>query len=153
MPYSPERGWPSFLTTSFKSVCYGFGTDIAFLQIVMKFLVVDDDRYIADLVSSVLKKNEVEVTSHFNVGDALRNLMDEEFDGIIVDLHMPGMDGFSAISLAREIRPHINVGLMTADKTPGLKEKSMTVGADFFLEKPLDIDNLWETIKKTLRRP
>lgn len=119
----------------------------------MKVLVIDDDQYMAKLVASILSKNEVEVRSHFNVGDALRNLMEEEFDAVIVDLHMPGMDGFSAITIAKEIRPQINVGLMTADTRPGLKEKSMSVGADFFLEKPKDIDNMWEIIQRKMRRP
>lgn len=118
----------------------------------MKFLIVDDDLYMADLVASILRKNDVEVKSHLNMGDALRNLMEEEFDGIIMDLHMPGIDGFKAIPLAKGIRPGINVGLMTSDMSPGVRERTLVLGADFFVQKSEDIANLWEIVKKQMRR-
>ena len=122
------------------------------LYTAMKFMIVDDDQYIISLVAAILKKNRVEVVSHSNVCDALRNLMDEEFDGLIIDFHLPGMDGLSAIPLAKDIRPGITVGMMTGDTSPAAKTKAMTGGADFFIQKPADFKNLWEMVTRGLRK-
>ncbi len=118
----------------------------------MKFMIVDDDQYIVSLVAAILKKNKVEVVSHSNVCDALRNLMDEEFDGLIIDFHLPGMDGLSAIPLAKDIRPGISIGMMTGDTSPAAKTKAFIGGADFFIQKPGDLKNLWELVRRGLRK-
>lgn len=118
----------------------------------MKMMIVDDDQYITNLVAYILKRNNVEVVSHSNVGDALRNLIAEDFDGIIIDLHLPGIDGLTAIPLAKEIRPGINAGLMTADTSSGIRKKALDSGADFFLQKPVDILRLWDVIKDGVKK-
>jgi DNA-binding response OmpR family regulator len=118
----------------------------------MRFLIVDDDRYMMTLVASILKKHKVEVVSHSNIGDALRNLIEEDFDGVLLDLHLPGMDGLSAIPLARQIRPEINIGLMTGDTSPEARARALTGGADFFFQKPADLNNLWEVIRGCKRK-
>jgi len=116
----------------------------------MKMLIVDDDQYIVTLVAAIMKKNKAEFVSHNNVGDALRNLMEEEFDAMLIDLHMPGIDGLTAIPLAKEIRPGINVGMMTGDTNPEVKARALIVGADYFVQKPEDIKNLWELLKNSI---
>lgn len=118
----------------------------------MRFLIVDDDRYMMTLVSSILKKHKVEVVSHSNIGDALRNLIEEDFDGVLFDLHLPGMDGLTAIPLARRIRPEINIGLMTGDTSPEVRSRALSGGADFFFQKPGDLGNLWEVVKGCKRK-
>lgn len=114
----------------------------------MRFLVVDDDRYMMTLVSSILRKHKVEVVSHSNIGDALRNLIEENFDGVLFDLHLPGMDGLAAIPLARQIRPDINIALMTGDTSPEARVQALSGGADFFFQKPGDLNNLWEVVER-----
>jgi DNA-binding NtrC family response regulator len=118
----------------------------------MKMMIVDDDQYIVNLVEMILKKNKAKVVSYNNVGDALRNLMEEEFDTLIIDLHMPGIDGLSAIHMAKEIRPGISVGMMTGDTSPGIRTRALIGGADFFIQKPEDLKNLWELLKNSLSK-
>jgi DNA-binding response OmpR family regulator len=118
----------------------------------MRFLIVDDDRYMITLVASILRKHKVEVVSHSNIGDALRNLIQEDFDGVLLDLHLPGMDGLAAIPLARQIRPDINIGLMTGDTSPEVRSQALSCGADFFFQKPVDLNNLWEVVKCCKRK-
>lgn len=104
------------------------------------------------LVASILKKHKVEVVSHSNIGDALRNLIEEDFDGVLMDLHLPGMDGLAAIHLARQIRPFINIGLMTGDTSPDVRARALSNGADFFFQKPGDLDNIWEAVRGCKRK-
>lgn len=118
----------------------------------MKMMIVDDDQYIVTLVAAILKKNKAEVVSHNNVGDALRNLMEEEFDALLIDMHMPGIDGLAAIPMAKEIRPGINVGMMTGDTDPEVKTRALIVGADFFIQKQKDLNNLWEVFRKSISK-
>lgn len=118
----------------------------------MKMMIVDDDQYIVTLVAAILKKNRAEVVSHNNVGDALRNLMEEEFDALLIDMHMPGIDGLAAIPMAKEIRPGINVGMMSGDTSPEIKTKAMIVGADYFIQKQEDLKNLWEVLRKSMSK-
>lgn len=115
-------------------------------------MIVDDDQYILSLIMAILKKNRVHVVSHNNVGDALRNLMKEDFDTMIIDLHMPGIDGISAIPMAKEIRPGIHVGMMTGDTTPEIKTKALLGGANFFIRKPDDIKDIWRLLKNSMRK-
>lgn len=121
-------------------------------HVSMRFLIVDDDRYMITLVASILRKHKVEVVSHSNIGDALRNLIQEDFDGVLLDLHLPGMDGLAAIPLARQIRPDINIGLMTGDTSPEVRSQALSCGADFFFQKPVDLNNLWEVVKGCKRK-
>lgn len=118
----------------------------------MRFLIVDDDRYMMTLVASILRKYKVEVVSHSNIGDALRNLIEEDFDGVLLDLHLPGMDGIAAIPLARQIRPEINIGLMTGDTSPEARSRALSCGADFFFQKPAELNNLWEVVHGCKRK-
>lgn len=118
----------------------------------MKMMIVDDDQYIVTLVAAILKKNKAEVVSHNNVGDALRNLMEEDFDAMLIDLHMPGIDGLAAIPLAKKIRPGINAGMMTGDTSPEVKTRALIVGADFFIQKQEDLNNLWEVLRNSMRK-
>ena len=112
----------------------------------MRFLIVDDDQYMRELVGSILRKNNGEVVAHANLGDGLRHLMNEEFDIVIFDIHLPGMNGLSAIPIAREICPDICIGVMTSDSDPATRAKALEDGADFFLQKPDDIINVWDVI-------
>ncbi|MEE9614735.1 MAG: response regulator [Thermodesulfobacteriota bacterium] len=118
----------------------------------MKLLIVDDDQYIINLITTIAGKHGAEVTSYTNVADALRKLMEEEFDTVLVDLHLPGMDGLSAIPLVRELDPDINIGLMTSDTRPDVKARVLTGGADFFLQKPDDIMKLWDVLQRCARK-
>ena len=57
----------------------------------MKLMIVDDDSYIADVIAAFLKNKACEVVIYSAMSDGLRHLVKEKFDGIILDLHMPGM--------------------------------------------------------------
>ncbi len=112
----------------------------------MRFIIIDDDKYMSELISTILRKNGSQTTTHTNIGEGLRHMMNEDFDIAIFDIHLPGMDGLSAIPMAKEINPNICVGVMTGDLNPETREKALNQGADFFLQKPDDILNVWSIL-------
>lgn len=113
----------------------------------MRFMIIDDDMYMADVISAFLKKKSYEVVVHSTVSDGLRHIMENEFDGIILDLHMPGMGAMEAVPIIKEIKPDLCVGIVTSDTSASAKYSALKAGADFFLEKPKDIPNILNAIE------
>lgn len=114
----------------------------------MKILVVDDDKYMLDLVGSILKKHDMDVVSRSNVGDAIRELAGGGFDCVLLDLHMPGMDAFSAIPVIKNISPSVDIGVMTGDTDPKWSVLAAQKGADFFLWKQFDAANILKFVER-----
>src|SRR3990170_1790414 len=114
----------------------------------MKILVVDDDKYMLDLVASILKKHDMDVVSRSNVGDAIRDLAGGGFDCVMLDLHMPGMDAFSAIPIIKDLSPSVNIGVMTGDTDPMWGVLAAQKGADFFLRKQFDVINISKLVER-----
>lgn len=116
-----------------------------------KILIVDDDNNIAELVSLYLTKECFE-TMIVNDGEsALEALKDFDPNLILLDLMLPGIDGYQ---VCREVRTSSNVPIImlsakgeTFDKVLGLE-----LGADDYMEKPFDSKELVARVKAVLRR-
>ncbi|WP_409344344.1 HD domain-containing phosphohydrolase [Paenibacillus sp. MBLB4367] len=118
-----------------------------------KFLIVDDQEYNISLLQRMLGRSGF--TNLHTTTDPLRlsGLFQEiEPDIVLLDLHMPGMDGFAALRLLKELIAEGNylpVLVLTADVTQEAKQRALQEGANDFLTKPFDktevilrIDNL-----------
>lgn len=117
----------------------------------MKFLITDDDYYMSRLIGAYLKKdNSSRVVAYSHLSDGIRHMMEERFDCVVLDLHMPGMSGLDAIPVIREITPDVIVGIVSSDASA--KEKAIESGADFFLKKPDEIAGINELVKDIYRK-
>lgn len=74
-----------------------------------------------------------------------------ELDLILMDIHMPGMDGYTAADLIREIDPKVPVVAMTADAVSGVGEACQSHGMSCYVSKPFEPDELIETILDVLK--
>jgi YesN/AraC family two-component response regulator len=82
-------------------------------------------------------------------GESALNLINEdEPDVMIVDLKMPGIDGLEVLRKVKETRPEIEVIVLTGQCHEEDRELCMQLGALAYLQKPLDINELSEIIKK-----
>lgn len=113
----------------------------------MKIMVVDDDSYMADLISIYLKRNSCDVIIYSGMSDGLRHMMEEKVDAVIIDLHMPGMNAVEAVPIIREINPNAVVGIVSSDTSAGVKGAALKAGADFFLQKCNGIPDIMDAIK------
>ncbi len=116
-----------------------------------KILVVDDEKEITDLITLYLQSDDYTVYSFYDPIEACRLAETMEFDLAILDVMMPGMDGFK---LCQKIREHHNypIIMLTAKEAETDKITGLTLGADDYMTKPFRPLELIARVKAQLRR-
>lgn len=117
----------------------------------MQVLVVDDDTNIQQLVSIHLKREGYQVVQASNAEEALQLLEAAAFDLAIVDVMMPGMDGFELTKILSDDF-NIPVILLTAKGQLDDKERGFLSGSEDYIVKPFEVKELLFRIKVVLRR-
>lgn len=123
----------------------------------LRILIVDDDGVVATRVLQfTLTKQGIVVDTALDGKEGIEKCKQFYYDAILVDCNMPEMDGYEFAKLYREIEkrdgiPHTPVIAVTGIKDPGHRERCISVGMDEYLEKPVAITELNQTIKKFLR--
>ncbi len=119
-----------------------------------KILVVEDDEVSSNLICILLRKKGILFQTAQNGQEAVALYNEGSFDLILMDIHMPHMDGYSATALIREIEKqthrHIPIIALTAHALTGDKEKCMEIGMDDYLSKPIDLNDFNKLIEKWL---
>ncbi|MGD8336533.1 MAG: response regulator [Desulfobacterales bacterium] len=113
-----------------------------------KVLLVDDEEDFLVVLAERMKTRGIEVSTATSATEAIRIAENESFDAIIVDLMMPEMDGLEALKLIKEKKPESQVILLTGHATVDKGIEAMKLGAFDFLEKPAEMSQLTEKIKK-----
>jgi DNA-binding response OmpR family regulator len=115
-------------------------------------MIVDDDANIRELVRTLLCNNGFEVAEAFDGEDALRKILSGEVDLAVVDVMMPNMDGFELCRRLREDYENLPVLMLTAKGGLVDKIKGFGLGADDYLTKPFEGDELVLRVRALLRR-
>jgi len=114
----------------------------------LRILLVDDE---ADLVSTMAERLALrgfQVETATSASDALRYVAEDDFSVLILDVKMPGISGLELIVEIKRRHPHLPVILFTGHGSAQDAEKGIQEGAFDYLTKPIDIDELIETIRK-----
>ncbi len=117
----------------------------------MNILVVDDEREIADIIALYLQSGEYKVYTFYNGEDALECLKTTKFDLAILDVMLPGIDGFEILRTIRE-KYTFPVIMLTAKIDATDKITGLTLGADDYIAKPFNPLELVARVKAQLRR-
>ena len=118
-----------------------------------KILFVEDDIYISKFVKMELNHEGYDVVHFINGIDATDFLEENKVDLAILDIMVPGMDGFSILSEIREFYGmDIPVIILTAKSELNDKVKGLKNGADDYVTKPFEIEELVARIEALLRR-
>ena len=117
-----------------------------------KLLIVDDEPGIRQLLTLVFKREGHEVRVAENGRKALVLLREEPADLIVSDVKMPDMGGIELLSAARELLPDVAVVMMTAFATVDTAREAFKLGADDFIQKPFDVDELKLIVAKALEK-
>jgi DNA-binding NtrC family response regulator len=113
-----------------------------------KVLLVDDEVDFLDTLSERMRTRGMEVATSSSGVEALKRVEKESYDVIILDLMMPGVDGLETLKILKEKKPDLQVILLTGQATVEKGIEAMKLGAMDFLEKPADLSQLTEKIKK-----
>ena len=119
---------------------------------MFKVLVVEDNKEFNKTVCSFLNKSGYEAKGCLNAHEAYNMLYDNIFDLIVSDIMMPDIDGFEFASTVRELNKDIPILFMTARDDITSKQKGFRIGADDYMVKPIDLDELILRIGALLRR-
>ena len=119
---------------------------------MFKIIVIDDDVNLNFLIAKVLTKNGYQVFQCYNANDAYEVLYKNYVDLIITDIMMPGVDGYEFTAGLRKERIDIPVLMITAKEEFKDKVLGFNVGADDYLVKPINLDELVLRVGAILRR-
>lgn len=119
----------------------------------MRILVVEDEHRIAQAIKQGLEQEAYAVDVCFDGEEGLRTAMAEEYDVILSDVMMPGMDGITLCRKLREQSNHTPVLLLTAKDQNQDVVRGLDAGADDYLPKPFSFEVLLARIRALLRRP
>ncbi|MEN6338591.1 MAG: response regulator transcription factor [Clostridiaceae bacterium] len=115
-------------------------------------LVVEDDPNARRLMRAVLERAEYNVSTAENGSAALERMDTHHVDLIVLDVMMPGMDGYALTSELRTSGYDIPILMVTAKQLPADKRMGFLVGTDDYMTKPVDTEEMLLRIKALLRR-
>ena len=119
---------------------------------MFNILIVEDDKNLRKLIVTCLKKNSYNTYEAFNGNEALEVLDQNYIDLIISDVMMPEMDGFQLIKELRDSKYKTPILLITAKSDIKDKKKGFLLGADDYMVKPINIEELLLRVQVLLRR-
>ena len=117
-----------------------------------RILVVEDDEGIRDLLVETLTRWGFEPVLAENGQVGLEKFHSESFSIIITDVRMPIMDGLTMLKAMKREKPKIPIIVITGYPSVDSAVESLVEGADYYLVKPLNIDDLEAKIKKCFQK-
>ena len=118
----------------------------------MRLLLAEDERTMAEPISAFLQYHRYTVDWVDNGMDAYHQASTQAYDGLILDIMMPGMDGLEVLSRLRREGKTMPVLLLTAKSEIEDRIRGLESGADDYLSKPFDISELLARVRAMLRR-
>ncbi len=119
----------------------------------MNVLFIEDDRMNRRVVRDMLNVAGADMIEAESAEEGLRLLDGQDFDMLLVDLRMPGMDGITAIRHIRarpDAKGQVPIIVVTADTAVDLRERCLAAGADDVIFKPVAMDNLFDAMGRVL---
>jgi two-component system response regulator MprA len=118
----------------------------------MRLLVVDDDRRLRDVLRRALNLSGYEVRLAETGSEALAEVSSGVPDAVVLDVGLPDIDGLEVCRLLRRERNRVPVLMLTARDAVADRIDGLDAGADDYLVKPFDIDELKARLRALLRR-
>ncbi|UTW67396.1 sigma-54-dependent Fis family transcriptional regulator [bacterium SCSIO 12643] len=117
-----------------------------------KVLIIDDERPIRNSLREILEYEKLKIEEATNAIEALEILKKSDFDLILCDIKMPGMDGIELLTKIQEDKPEIPVIMISGHGNVETAVDALKKGAYDFIEKPIDLNRLLVTVRNALDR-
>ena len=118
----------------------------------MRVLVIEDEPRLARHITTALMRSNHEPSARHDGTEGLRAALTDSPDLIVLDLNLPGLDGFSVLARLREAQSPARVLILTARGQVGDRVKGLKAGADDYLAKPFSMDELIARVEALGRR-
>lgn len=118
----------------------------------MRVLVIEDEPQLSQHITKALRRHNHEPTARFDGPEGLQAALRDSPDLVVLDLNLPGLDGFSVLSQLREAQCPARVLILTARGQVGDRVKGLKAGADDYLSKPFSMDELIARVEAIGRR-
>ena len=120
----------------------------------MRILLIEDEEYFANMLANVLRQEsyivDLALDGEMGIYHALESQID--YDLILLDLGLPGVDGMTVCKQIREAKPHARILILSARGKTFDRVMGLDIGADDYLTKPFAIEELLARIRALLRR-
>ena len=118
----------------------------------MRILIAEDERDLNRLIKKTLEKEGYGVDACFDGNEALYYLEHTDYDGAVLDIMMPGKDGLSVLKEIRQKGKDLPVMFLTARDSISDRVLGLDSGADDYLIKPFDFDEMLARIRSMTRK-
>jgi two-component system OmpR family response regulator len=118
----------------------------------MRLLLVEDDAKLARVLARGLEREGYAIDVAYTGNDALRHAFARRYDGVVLDVMLPGMDGFSVCTELRRNEQRLPVLMLTARGDVSDRIRGLDAGADDYLVKPFDFGELLARLRALFRR-
>ena len=120
---------------------------------ILRLLIVEDEKQLCDTIAKSLHHAGYEVDCCYDGAEALERLLIEQYDLIVLDLHLPGMDGMEVLERLRQTDAETKVLILSARSEVEDKVEGLDAGANDYLAKPFHLAELEARIRSlTLRQ-
>jgi len=117
-----------------------------------RVLIVDDEKEFTEALAERLNIRDYDVTTSLSGEEAVEKVKSFNFDVVILDVAMPGMDGIETLRAIKNIKPLIEVIMLTGHATVESAIEGMKVGAYDYLKKPCETEELAFKIDKACEK-
>ena len=118
----------------------------------MKILVVEDEYQLCDDIAEDLELERYTVERCYDGLEAWEKILVESYDLVILDLNLPGMDGLDILKAIRQEKPALRVLILSARSSLPDRVAGLDLGADDYLTKPFELEELEARVRALLRR-
>lgn len=121
---------------------------------MIRVLYIEDKVDNRQLVKRVLMAEDIDVIEASSADEGINLALSERPDLILMDINMPGKDGFTATGDIRQLSQldHVPIIALTANVMKGDKERTINAGCDGYIPKPIDVDRFPVEIMNYIRR-
>lgn len=118
----------------------------------MKILLVDDDQDMREILSEFLQEEGYDVVSACDGESALNSLKSQRYNLVILDYKLQGIDGLQVLEQVQQIDSDLIAIMISGFGSEETKQKARQLGVYEFLDKPFDVENMLNVIKKAIGR-